>query len=134
MKLSILFYQDEVQFSNTFEIDKKDANTKLIVGTVLNELFTVESNYRNANMRLFKTSKPILFKVTNGKSEILNLGKSSKFIQDKLKFNKTAKSKRTFAKRINLAITEMTRNVEVINQDEIFAKLEEQIKAEEKSK
>ena len=134
MKLSILFYQDDVKFSNTFEIDKKDANTKLIVGTVLNELFTVESNYRNANMRLFKTSKPILFKVTNGKSEILNLGKSSKFIQDKLKFNKTAKSKRTFAKRINLAITEMTRNVEVINQDEIFAKLEEQIKAEEKSK
>ena len=134
MKLSILFYQDEVQFSNTFEIDKKDVNQKLIVGTVLNELFTVESNYRNANMRLFKTSKPILFKVTNGKSEILNLGKSSKFIQDKLKFNKTAKSKRTFAKRVNLAITEMTRNVEVINQDDIFAKLEEKIKAEEKSK
>jgi len=134
MKLSILFYQDDVKFSNTFEVDKKETDQKLIVGTVLNELFTVESNYRNANMRLFKTSKPILFKVTNGKNEILNLGKSSKFIQDKLKFNKTAKSKRTFAKRVNLAITEMSRNVEVINQDDIFARLEEQIKLEEQSK
>lgn len=96
-----------------------EAKTSLLIGTAINELFTLQNNYRKANLRLFKSSQPVLFKVSSNEVELLNIGKCERLITDKLKFNKTAKSMNIFAKRVNLAVTELTRNIKVIDYSEV---------------
>jgi hypothetical protein len=114
-KLSILFYQGSTQFETTFVIDSEKNNDSYISGTAINELFTLQSNYKKAGLRLFKSNEPILFKVSEEENELLNIGLCSRVIKEKLKFQNNAKSMRTFAKRVNLAITEMNRTVKVVN-------------------
>jgi hypothetical protein len=118
-KLSILFYQGPTQFETTFVIDSEKNNDSYISGTAINELFTLQSNYKKAGLRLFKSNEPILFKVSEEENELLNIGLCSRIIKEKLKFQNNAKSMRTFAKRVNLAITEMNRTVKVVNYKDI---------------
>jgi hypothetical protein len=118
-KLSILFYQGSTQFETTFVIDSEKNNDSYISGTAINELFTLQSNYKKAGLRLFKSNEPILFKVSEEENELLNVGLCSRIIKEKLKFQNNAKSMRTFAKRVNLAITEMNRVVKVVNYKDI---------------
>jgi hypothetical protein len=114
-KLSILFYQGSTQFETSFVIDSEKNNDSYISGTALNELFTLQSNYKKAGLRLFKSNEPILFKVSEEEKELLNIGLCSRTIKEKLKFQNNSKSMRTFSKRVNLAITEMNRVVKVVN-------------------
>jgi hypothetical protein len=118
-KLSILFYQGSTQFETTFVIDSEKNNDSYISGTAINELFTLQSNYKKAGLRLFKSNEPVLFKVSEEENELLNIGLCSRIIKEKLKFQNNAKSMRTFAKRVNLAITEMNRVVKVVNYKDI---------------
>jgi hypothetical protein len=118
-KLSILFYQGSTQFETTFVIDSEKNNDSYISGTAINELFTLQSNYKKAGLRLFKSNEPVLFKVSEEENELLNIGLCSRVIKEKLKFQNNAKSMRAFAKRVNLAITEMNRTVKVVNYKDI---------------
>jgi len=114
-ELTIEFFQKNgVTVVTKFNLNV-DAKNSLIIGTAINELFTLQNNYRKANLRLFKTSEPVLFKVSNENETLLNVGLCSRAIQDKLKFNKTAKSMSRFAKRVNLAVTELQRAIKVID-------------------
>lgn len=119
-KLTLEFYQiDGIQVTTKFTIDN-EAKQSLVIGTAINELFTMQMNYRKAGLKLFKSNKPILFKISNDKEEeLLNIGKCQKYIQDTLKFNKTAKSMSAFAKRVNCAVIEMQRAVKVIDYKDV---------------
>ena len=118
--LKLTFVQNATIVETTFNANNEKQS--LIVGTALNELFTLQRNYRNAKVRLFKSNEPILFIVNdeNGE-ELLNIGKCSRLIQQKLKFQNNAKSMRTFAKRVNLAVTEMMRDVVAVDYSKIDA-------------
>ena len=119
-KLTIEFYQnDGLTVTTKFNINN-DAKQSLLIGTSLNELFTMQMNYRKAGLKLFKSNKPVLFKISNEEEEeLLNIGKCQRYIQDTLKFNKTAKSMNTFAKRVNCAVIEMQRSVKVVDYKDI---------------
>lgn len=120
--LKLKFYQNSNEVNLNFEI-QKDAKDSLIVGTILNELFTMYDNYSNAGLKLFKSNEPICFSVTSDGIPLLDIGTCSKTILNKLKINKTAKSKRNFAKRVNLAINEISRGIELIDMSELENKL-----------
>ena len=118
-ELNLTFYQENgTQVETKFELDS-EAKTSVLIGTAINELFTLQNNYRKANLKLFKSSQPVLFKVSSNKVELLNIGLCERLITDKLKFNKTAKSMGIFAKRVNFAITELSRNIEIIDYSEV---------------
>ena len=123
-KLNLKFYQAQTEVNLNFEINS-DASDNLIVGTTLNELFTMCDNYREAGLKLFKSNEPILFRISSDSIPLVDIGTCSKRIQDKLKLNKTAKSKRSFAKRVNLAIKEISRGIELIDMKELESKLNE---------
>jgi hypothetical protein len=119
-KLTLEFYQtDGLTVTTKFTLNN-DAKQSLVIGTAINELFTMQMNYRKAGLKLFKSNKPVLFKISNDKEEeLLNIGKCQKYIQDTLKFNKTAKSMSSFAKRVNCAVIEMQRAVKIVDYSEI---------------
>jgi hypothetical protein len=118
-ELTLKFYQvDGIEVTTKFTIEN-DTKDSILIGTALNELFTLQSNYRKAGLRLFKSSQPVLFLVQSDDEIIMNVGKCQRFILDKLKFNKTAKSMKVFSKRVNLAITEMKRNITLIDYSEV---------------
>jgi len=118
-KLTLEFYQiDGTNVTTSFTLNN-DAKQSLVVGTALNELFTMQNNYRKAGLRLFKASEPVLFKVSTENETLLNIGLCSRTILDKLKFNKTAKSMSSFAKRVNLAVIELQRTVTVIDYKDV---------------
>ena len=121
--INLTFYQNNGTKVETKFTLSKEAKTSLLIGTAINELFTLQSNYRRANIKLFKSSEPVLFMVSSDDMELLNIGKCSRVITDKLKFNKTRKSMAIFAKRVNLAVTELTRNITIID----YSKVEEAI-------
>jgi hypothetical protein len=121
--LKLTFVQNSTIVETTFNANNEKQS--LIVGTALNELFTLQRNYRNAKVRLFKSNEPILFIVNDDKgNELLNIGKCSRLIQQKLKFQNNAKSMRRFAMRVNLAVTEMMRDVLVVDYSKIDALIE----------
>ncbi len=118
-ELTLKFYQvDGIEVITKFTIEN-DTKDSILIGTALNELFTLQSNYRKAGLRLFKSSQPVLFLVQSDDEIIMNIGKCQRFILDKLKFNKTAKSMKVFSKRVNLAITEMKRNITLVDYSEV---------------
>jgi hypothetical protein len=118
-ELTLKFYQvDGIEITTKFQYEK-EAKQSLLIGTALNELFTLQSNYRKAGLRLFKSSQPVLFLVQSDEKVILNVGKCERYILEKLKFNKTAKSMKVFSKRVNLAINEMLRDMVYIDYSEI---------------
>jgi hypothetical protein len=118
-ELTLKFYQvDGIEITTKFQYEK-EAKQSLLIGTALNELFTLQSNYRKAGLRLFKSSQPVLFLVQKDEQIILNVGKCERYILEKLKFNKTAKSMKVFSKRVNLAINEMLRDMVYIDYSEI---------------
>jgi hypothetical protein len=121
-KLNLKFYQAQTEVNLNFEINS-DASDNLIVGTTLNELFTMCDNYREAGLRLFKSNEAILFRISSDNIPLVDIGTCSKRIQEKLKLNKTAKSKRSFSKRVNLAIKEISRGIELIDMKELENKL-----------
>lgn len=118
-ELTLKFYQSNGIEVNTSFLIEQGAKSSLLIGTALNELFTMYSNYNKAGIKLFKSSEPILFLVSKEDEVLLNVGKCNRRIQDKLKFNKTSKSMKTFAKRVNLAVNELTRVVKVIDYTEV---------------
>jgi hypothetical protein len=118
-ELTLKFYQvDGIEITTKFQYEK-EAKQSLLIGTALNELFTLQSNYRKAGLRLFKSSQPVLFLVQKDEQIILNVGKCERYILEKLKFNKTAKSMKVFSKRVNLAINEMLRDMVYVDYSEI---------------
>jgi hypothetical protein len=118
-ELTLKFYQvDGIEITTKFQYEK-EAKQSLLIGTALNELFTLQSNYRKAGLRLFKSNQPVLFLVQSDEKVILNVGKCERYILEKLKFNKTAKSMKVFSKRVNLAINEMLRDMVYIDYSEI---------------
>ncbi len=118
-ELTLKFYQSNgIEVTTSFSIEQ-GAKNSLLIGTALNELFTMYSNYNKAGIKLFKSSEPILFLVSKEEEILLNVGKCNRRIQDKLKFNKSPKSMKTFAKRVNLAVNELTRVVKVIDYKEV---------------
>jgi hypothetical protein len=121
-KLNLKFYQAQTEVNLNFEINS-DASDNLIIGTTLNELFTMCDNYRDAGLRLFKSNEAILFRISSDNIPLVDIGTCSKRIQEKLKLNKTAKSKRSFSKRVNLAIKEISRGIELIDMKELENKL-----------
>jgi hypothetical protein len=120
--LTLKFYQASTEVNVNFTIEKT-AKDSLLIGTALNELFTMRDNYANAGLKLFKSNEPLLFSVSNEDTTLLDVGMCQKTILHKLKLNKTAKSKRAFAKRVNLAITEIKREVVAIDYTELTNKL-----------
>ena len=120
--LTLKFYQDATEVKVNFTIDKT-AKDSLLIGTALNELFTMRDNYANAGLKLFKSNEPLLFSVSNEEKTLLDVGMCQKTILHKLKLNKTAKSKRAFSKRVNLAVMELRREVTVIDYSELTNKL-----------
>jgi len=135
-KLTLNFYQTETSYKVSFETEK-ELTQSVLIGTALNELFTVRDNYAMAGLKLFKSNEPILFSVSRKETVIiedketekdktifdLNAIKVQKTLFNSLKLNKTAKSKRAFAKRVSVAIIEIMRNVEVIDLRELETKL-----------
>lgn len=118
-ELTLKFYQiDGIEITTKFQYEN-DAKQSMLIGTALNELFTLQSNYRKAGLRLFKSNQPVLFLVQKDEKVILNVGKCERYILEKLKFNKTAKSMKVFSKRVNLAINEMLRDMVYIDYSEI---------------
>jgi hypothetical protein len=118
-ELTLKFYQiDGIELTTKFTYNKDDKQS-LLIGTALNELFTLQSNYRKAGLRLFKSNQPVLFLVQKDEQIILNVGKCERYILEKLKFNKTSKSMKVFSKRVNLAITEMQRDMTKVDYSEI---------------
>ena len=118
-ELTLKFYQvDGIEITTKFQYEK-EAKQSLLIGTALNELFTLQSNYRKAGLRLFKSNQPVLFLVQKDEQIILNVGKCERYILEKLKFNKTSKSMKIFSKRVNLAINEMLRDMVYIDYSEI---------------
>jgi hypothetical protein len=122
-EILLTFYQADTMVETKFTLNE-DFNTSLLIGTAINELFTLQNNYRNANIRLFKSNEPLLFKVACNEVELLNIGKASKVIHNKLKFNKTSKSMRSFAKRVNLAVIEITRGMKLISYEDLMIQVE----------
>lgn len=119
-ELKLIFSQNGTKVETNFIIDQ-ETKQSLLVGTAVNELFTLQSNYRKAGLKLFKSSEPVLFSVSDGQNTLLDVGKCNRRIIEKLKFNKTSKSMSTFAKRVNLAVNELSRAVAVVDIADIEA-------------
>ena len=117
-ELKLIFSQNGIKVETNFIIDQ-ETKQSLLVGTAVNELFTLQSNYRKAGLKLFKSNDPVLFSVSDGQTTLLDVGKCNRRIIEKLKFNKTAKSMSTFAKRVNLAVNELSRAVTVVDYSDI---------------
>ena len=121
--LKLTFIQGTTIVETKFSTNSE--KTSMLTGTAINELFTMQRNFKNSGLRLFKSSEAVLFIVSDedGK-EILNIGNCSRLIQQKLKFQNNAKSMRRFAMRVNLAVTELMRDVLAVDYSKIDALIE----------
>jgi hypothetical protein len=120
--LTLTFVQNSTTVNINFDVNQ-DVKDSLLIGSAINELFTMQNNYKDAGITLFKATQPTLFKISNDKDTILDIGKVSKTIQNKLKFGNTAKSRRAFAKRVNVAVKEIRRAFVLIDYVELTEKL-----------
>jgi hypothetical protein len=120
--VSLEFYLPELESTGS-EDENQKSNDSLLIGSAINELFTMQNNYKEAGITLFKATEPTLFKISNEEGTILDIGKVSKTIQNKLKFGNTAKSRRAFAKRVNVAVKEIRRAFVLIDYAELTEKL-----------
>tara|TARA_R100000008_G_scaffold69652_1_gene47064 strand:+ start:64 stop:510 length:447 start_codon:yes stop_codon:yes gene_type:complete len=113
-----------LDYITTFEIPLKatKANLSKIVGTINNELFHKMDLYRNMGTRYINCSAPVLIRFKAGQ-QVFDLGNVQKELQAKLKVGNTAKARRTFAKRMNFLIHEMTRTIEVKHIDDVVSEL-----------
>jgi transcriptional regulator of acetoin/glycerol metabolism len=120
--LTLTFVQNSTTVNINFDVND-NVQDSLLIGSAINELFTMQNNYKEAGITLFKATQPTLFKISNEEGTILDIGKVSKTIQNKLKFGNTAKSKRAFAKRVNVAVKEIRRAFVLIDYAELTEKL-----------
>jgi hypothetical protein len=120
--LTLTFVQNSTTVNINFDVND-NVQDSLLIGSAINELFTMQNNYKEAGIKLFKATEPTLFKISNEEGTILDIGKVSKTIQNKLKFGNTAKSRRAFAKRVNVAVKEIRRAFVLIDYAELTEKL-----------
>lgn len=120
--MNITFKQNDT----TLDINVKGntINANKVYGTALNELFHIVNLQSEVGAKFFKLNEPILISVTSGKFAIDSSSAHVK-LQQKLKLNKTAKSKRQFAKRLVLICNEVLRAREVVNVNDLLKSLED---------
>lgn len=122
--LKLIFTQQSTKVEINFSIDStKESNDSLLIGSAINELFTMQNNYKEAGLTLFKATYPTLFRIEGEEGVILDVAKCTKIIENKLKFGNTGKSRRAFAKRINVAVKEIRRQFVLIDYNELTEKL-----------
>lgn len=122
--LKLIFTQQSTKVEINFSIDsKKESNDSLLIGSAINELFTMQNNYKEAGLTLFKATYPTLFRIEGEEGVILDIAKCTKVIENKLKFGNTGKSRRSFAKRVNVAVKEIRRQFVLIDYNELTEKL-----------
>lgn len=120
----LIFSQQSTKVEINFSIDStKENNDSLLIGSAINELFTMQNNYKEAGLTLFKATYPTLFRIEGEEGVILDVAKCTKIIENKLKFGNTGKSRRAFAKRINVAVKEIRRQFVLIDYNELTEKL-----------
>lgn len=122
--LKLIFTQQSTKVEIKFSIDStKENNDSLLIGSAINELFTMQNNYKEAGLTLFKATYPTLFRIEGEEGVILDVAKCAKVIENKLKFGNTGKSRRAFAKRVNVAVKEIRRQFVLIDYNELTEKL-----------
>jgi dihydrodipicolinate reductase len=120
-EVSIKFTQEDTELSIIIEGSATDKNK--VYGTALNELFHAVSVQKGSGARIFKLSQPIQLNVTCGEINI-DTSVARVELQQRLKLNSTAKSKRAFARKFVSIADYIQREKVVISVDDLLATLE----------
>jgi hypothetical protein len=103
-----------------------EATSEDIVGTILSEFFSFIDLQKKVGSKALKLSQPILLTLENTDIKIIDLCQLDIKIQQRLKLNSKAKSKRAFAFRVVASIEYLIRERKLTNINELIAQLREQ--------
>jgi hypothetical protein len=114
----------------TFSVNySKSVDLNKVKGTALNELFAWITVQKQVGAKGLKLSLPINLKVVCDGFEI-DTNKARKELQNRLKLNSTAKSKRNFARKFSAIVDFSARKPETIDFDLLLSDLETIINTE----
>ena len=115
------FYQEETTLTFEFHLESTLDNDHL-KGSVLNELFKWVNIQKHMGAKGLKLSKPINIRIEHG-GKFLDTGTAKKQLQQKLKLNTSAKSKRMFAIRFNMLVEYITDGFNIVDVDTVLETL-----------
>jgi hypothetical protein len=105
-----------------------DAETSLIVGTALNELFHWVNLQKRMNVKNgLKLSLPIDMRIEGEQFISIELGNIQTIFKERLKMNSTAKSKKAFALKFVELVNESLRIKEAKHLEEVIQQLDTEI-------
>ena len=126
--VSIKFYQVE---NNATELNfdlqiNEGASNSLIFGTILNELYFHLDSTKQIGSKLFNLREPILLKVETN-THYFDFAELNKSITQKFKLGYSAKSKRNFARRVNVALEIISHLPKYSTMEDLILELNKQI-------
>jgi|13_taG_2_1085334.scaffolds.fasta_scaffold32161_1 hypothetical protein len=121
-KVNFLAYQEGTSLNLSFEVET--LNQSKVLGTLLNELFAWCEVQRSVNAKGLKFSQPINLKFETEK-QVFDTGTVNKRLTQKLKMNRTAKSKKAFAQKVKVIFDYSLREVNTVNFSDLIESLSE---------
>jgi hypothetical protein len=125
--IKIHLLQGTSEFVIKMNVDA-DAETSLIVGTSLNELFHWVNLQKRMNVKNgLKLSLPIDMRIEGEQFISIELGNIQTIFKERLKMNSTAKSKKAFALKFIELVNESLRIKEAKHIEEVIEQLDSEI-------
>lgn len=125
--IKIMLLQGTSEFTIKMNVDA-EAETSLIVGTALNELFHWVNLQKRMNVKNgLKLSLPIDMKIEGEQFVSIELGNIQTIFKERLKMNSTAKSKKAFALKFVELVNESLRIKEAKYIEEVIQDLDTEI-------
>lgn len=130
--LKIHLVQGTSEFTIKMQGIEADAETSLIVGTALNELFHWINLQKRMNVRNgLKLSQPIEMRIEGEQFGVLGIGSVHTIMRERLKMNSKAKSKKAYALKFVECISEALRVKKAIEVKEVLSNLDAEIEIED---
>jgi hypothetical protein len=126
--IKVQFYQLENESTNlSFELTMNEGDSQsLIFGTLLNEVFFHINSAKQVGSKLFNLSQPVLLKVETN-THYFDFSELNKSITQKLKLGNSPKAKRTFARRVMVALEVINHLPQYVTIEDLIIDLSKQI-------
>lgn len=120
MKASIYFYQENVSYNFTFEVNK-ETKKKLstVVGTAVNRFRQYGETCKRVGAKSFKFNKPIGLHIDVDEKPLFDTADAREEFQNKLTFQRNRKGAKRFAVRVLEIVEFALSGIEIINIDQL---------------
>lgn len=122
--LKITIVNNNSTFEKTLNVDTEKLDLNTAFATTMQPFFKLITMQSNKQVDLFKMNKPFDFKI-EFEDRIFDTSTIETCLKTKFKLNKTAKSKRRFAKNVFDVMNWSIEDYAVISQDELLTQLQD---------